>query len=80
MQLSDDEGENMTEHIVGTYIDDLTQIYNGRVLIKGSVDIFNIYTSNDKESSDTRILINGVHTDLLHINLEYWMKKLNQVI
>lgn len=49
MKLSDDEGEDMTEHIVGTHMDDLTQIYNGRVLIKGSVDTNNIFLSNIKE-------------------------------
>lgn len=39
MKLSDDEKENITEHVVGTNMDDLTQIYNGRAIIKGSVNI-----------------------------------------
>lgn len=45
VKLSDDEGENMTEHIVGTHMDDLTQIYNGKVIIKSSVDVTNIFSS-----------------------------------
>lgn len=50
MKLSDDEGEHMTEHIVGTHMDDLTQIYNGKLIIKGSVDVTNIYSSANNQN------------------------------
>lgn len=49
LKLSDDEGENLTEHIVGTHMDDLTQIYNGKLIIKGPVDVKNICSQKNSE-------------------------------
>lgn len=57
MKLSDNEGEDMTEHIVGTHMDDLTQIYNGHVVIKGTTNINNIFvfdTPKNLESQGSR--------------------------
>lgn len=48
--LSDDEGDDMTQHIVGTHIDDLTQIYNGRVTIRGSLTFNNVLVSNTRDN------------------------------
>lgn len=50
MRLSENELENITEHIVGTRMDDLTQIYNGRAIIKGSANIMNTIVSNTQIS------------------------------
>lgn len=48
LKLSDDEGENMTENIVGAH-EDLIQIYSGRISIKGSVSINNVSVSIDTQ-------------------------------
>lgn len=50
MKLSDDERDNITEHVVGTHMDDLTQIYNRRTIIKGSVNILHALVSNKQDS------------------------------
>lgn len=79
LKLSDDEGESMTEHIVGTHMDDLTQIYNGKVVIKGSADVGIIYTSQEYPITDSQVHVNGVPMDFLNLGQKYWMKKINQV-
>lgn len=48
--LSDSEGETMTQHIVGTRLEDLTQIYNGRVVIKGSLSLQNVVVSSNDDN------------------------------
>lgn len=48
--LSDDEGDDMTQHIVGTHIDDLTQIYNGRVAIRGSLTFNNLLVASNRDN------------------------------
>ncbi|XP_055324263.1 uncharacterized protein LOC129578933 [Sitodiplosis mosellana] len=86
LKLSDDEGESMTEHIVGTHMDDLTQIYNGRVRIKGSANVNNIYISQDPSQfaenpiGVSQLRVNGIQFDLLNISQQYWMKTVNQDI
>lgn len=46
LTLSNDEGDDLTQHIIGTHIDDLTQIYNGHVTIRGSVTFDNVLVSS----------------------------------
>lgn len=80
LQLSDDESEHITDHIVGTHIDDLVQIYNGQITVRGSVDMSNIFiSSTEKEAPTSQITINGRPFDLPNLNHLYWMKKVNQV-
>lgn len=86
LKLSDNEGESMTEHIVGTRMSDLTQIYNGKVRIKGSVNVQNIYAKRDptqfaeNPTGVCQVLVNGADFDLLNISQQYWMKSINQVL
>lgn len=46
MQLADRENGDMTEHIIGTNLRDLTQIYNQHVTIKGSLTLINVSVSS----------------------------------
>ncbi|XP_031638196.1 uncharacterized protein LOC116350528 [Contarinia nasturtii] len=82
LHLSDDESEHITDHIVGTHLDDLVQIYHGRVLVRGSVNTNNISVSNpdQEETIRSQILINGILFDLPHLSHQYWMKTVNQDI
>lgn len=75
LRLSDDEGESMTERIVGTHIDDLTQIYNGKIRIKGSAEIDKIYVDQEEQ-----VHVNDIRLEITQLSQQYWMKKLNQVI
>lgn len=79
LKLSDDEGDSMTEHIVGTHMDDLTQIYNGKVRIKGSADVSNIFMSQDNPTVENYVHVNGLKFELMNVSQEYWMKELYQV-
>lgn len=79
LKLSDDEGDSMTEHIVGTHMDDLTQIYNGKVRIKGSADVKNIFMSQDNPAIENHVHVNGVKFELMNVSQQYWMKQINQV-
>lgn len=49
MKLSDSEGESITtQYIVGTHMDDLMQIYNGRTIIRGSVNIVHLLNTQEE--------------------------------
>lgn len=88
MKLSDDEGENMTENIVGTH-EDLIQIYTGRISIRGSVNINKVFVSSDpngfinetaSENVNARqVIVNGVQFALMDLNQKYWIKNIDQV-
>lgn len=88
LKLSDKEGNDMTEHIVGTQMDDLSQIYNGRVLIKGSAKMMNILVFNRQETNNddpqqliqSQIVINNIQFDLLNLHQQYWYKATDQVL
>lgn len=84
----------MTQHIVGTRMEDLSQIYNGRIVIKGSLSLQNVQLpSADGNASPfapievypgitqppAQILIDGAPFDLQSIPQRYWMKSLDQV-
>lgn len=92
--MSDKESDEMTQHIVGTRLEDFSQIYNGRIVIKGSLSLQNVQLSNvDDHSSPlapietdpsmalppAQILIDGTPFDLHSVPQKYWMKSLDQV-
>lgn len=84
MNLSDEEGNQMTEYIVGTHMDDLSQIYNGRVFIKGSANMKNIFVSSlltpDNMNEDAQqIIVNNIPFNLLDLQHQYWFKTTDQV-
>lgn len=89
LKLSDKEGNDMTEHIVGTHMDDLSQIYNGRISIKGSAKIKNILVSNllpetidedPQQLIQSQIIINNMPFDLPNLHQQYWFKTTDQVM
>lgn len=74
----------MTEYIVGTHMDDLSQIYNGRVSIKGTGNMKNIFVSSllpvtNSEDTQQLIQINNIPFDLLNLHQQYWFKSTDQV-
>lgn len=90
LKLSDDEGDDMTEHIIGTHVSDLTQIYNGHISIQGSINMNNVFVSNERVQNNSSvnkdgwlewrpIVINGVPFNIDHLYDEYWMKSSDQV-
>lgn len=88
MKLSDKEGNDMTEYIVGIHMDDLLQIYNGRVSIKGTANMKNILLSsilpvtNNEDSQQlvqSQIVINNLPFDLFNVQQQYWLKNTDQV-
>lgn len=44
--LSEQENREMTQHIVGTRVEDLTQTYSGRVIIRGNLILHNVTLEN----------------------------------
>lgn len=46
LQLADHEDGEMTEHIIGTHLRDLTQIYSQHVTIRGSLTLTNVSVSS----------------------------------
>lgn len=87
LKLSDKEGNDMTEHIVGTHMDDLSQIYNGRVSIKGSAKMKNFLVSNllpetinEDPQQPNQIIINNMPFDLPNLHQQYWFKTTDQVM
>lgn len=88
LKLSDKEGNDMTEHIVGTNMDDLSQIYNGHISIRGSAKMKNILLSSissalnnqdPQQPVQSQIIINNTPFDLLNLPQAYWFKTTDQV-
>lgn len=77
--------DHIVHHTVGTHIDDLSQIYNGRVSIKGSVKLKNISflpvmnNEDSQQMSQSQIVINNTPFDLLSLHQQYWFKTIDQV-
>lgn len=85
----------MTQHIVGTRTEDLSQIYNGRIIIKGSLSLEKVQLvsaggdlspfapiesdPNGGAVPSPQILIDGTPFDLRAVPQRYWMKSLDQV-
>lgn len=67
--------DTIKRHIIGTKTSDLSQIYSGKVTIKGSLTIKNAKTF----SSKTRIFLNDAEVPL-NISSTFWMKSLKQDI
>lgn len=44
--LSDDVDDDLTQHIIGTHMDDLTQIYSSHITIRGSATFNNVLLSS----------------------------------
>lgn len=93
--LSESEGEEFTQHIVGTRLEDLTQIYNGRIVIKGSLSLNHVQVSangdnfftdpiheNPQEQNAVQlpnIVVNNVTFDMANVIQSFWMKSFDQV-
>lgn len=76
-------------------MEDLSQIYNGRIIIKGSLSLQNVQLPSPDNSASpfapiemypgiaiqpsAQILIDGAPFDLRSIPQRYWMKSLDQV-
>lgn len=96
LQLADSEGEDMTQHIIGTRIEDLTQIYNGKIRIRGSLSLKNVLSDvslmepipfddeiNDEPKLNQRpvnIFVNENFFDPSTFPQQFWMKSVDQVI
>lgn len=83
LTLSEREDVKISRHIVGTRMDDLSQIYNGRVLIRGSLKVGNATVGNfdatAQENPFQNVLINGQTFDVTKLHQKYWMKTVDQV-
>lgn len=72
---NDENDEFITKHIVGTRVEDLSQVYNGKVIIKGSLKLSNVILENPK----TSMFINEERFGL-NIAEHFWMKSVDQVV
>lgn len=87
LTLSEREDAKISRHIVGTRMDDLSQIYNGRVIIRGSLKMDNVVISSTVGSFDAAIeenafqnvFVNGHAFDVTKLHEKYWMKSVDQV-
>lgn len=69
------EDETMTaRHIVGTGLEDLSQVYNGKVVIKGSLKLNRVHLERPKTAIFSKL---GLFD--LNIADQYWMKSVDQV-
>ncbi|KAJ6641891.1 hypothetical protein Bhyg_06836 [Pseudolycoriella hygida] len=72
---NEDEGDFISKHIVGTRVEDLSQVYNGKVTIKGSLRLSNVKLDNLK----TILFINNERFGL-NVVEEFWMKSADQTL
>lgn len=84
MQLSEEEGNNMTDYIVGTHMDDFIQIYNGRVLIRGPTNMRNIFVppimnEDSQQTKESQIIMNNNAFNFFNLHQQYWYKSIDQV-
>ncbi len=71
---NEDNDGYVRAHIVGTRVEDLSQIYNGKVIIKGSLKLTNVRMEDPKAS----MFINEQRFGL-NIADHFWMKTIDQV-
>lgn len=65
--------EMLRRHVIGTDTSDLTQIYNKKVVIRGSLTLKNVDTFSPK----TKIIVNNMQVPQ-NISSNFWMKNLMQ--
>lgn len=69
----------ITRHIVGTRIEDLSQIYSGTITIRGSLKLNNLFLDN----LNTKFIVNSDMQNIFNpssIQNMFWMKGVNQNI
>lgn len=75
LTLADSENDEfITKHIVGTKVEDLSQVYNGKVVIKGSLRLSNVILDSPK----TNLVVNNEQFRL-NVAESFWMKSVDQV-
>lgn len=67
------DDEFITKHIVGTRVEDLSQVYNGKVTIKGTLKLSNVILENP-----TSMFVNQERFGL-NVADYFWMKSVDQV-
>lgn len=74
LTISDNANADNLRNVIGTRIEDLSQIYTGKIIIDGSMFLNDLFIDNIKG----QILIEKkiFQSD---VNNYYWMKKVNQV-
>lgn len=93
--LSDDVDDDLTQHIIGTHMDDLTQIYSSHITIRGSATFNNALLSSTSDnffsqpihdsknvsmlSNNAIIQVDGIPFELLQVPHIFWMKSIDQV-
>jgi hypothetical protein len=75
LEIEEEEHSDLlARHIIGTRIDDLSQLYTGKVIINGTLTLQNLQMAENK----SRILVDNRQFDI-GIADKYWMKSINQV-
>lgn len=77
LSLFDGEDDEMTRHVIGTQLEDLAQIYTGKVTIRGSLRVNRV--TLDRPNRMTNVNVNGNDFVVDAIQSNYWMKSMDQV-
>lgn len=78
LTLAEAESDSaFARHIVGTRLEDLSQIYSGKVTINGTLQLADVILDRPRKSS---IFVNGLHFALLDVSKHFWMKHTDQHI
>lgn len=73
LTLADSDERTVARHVIGTQLEDLSQIYTGKVVIRGSLRLENVFL----EQTDI-VSVDG-RTFELNVPSQYWMKSVDQV-
>lgn len=68
------EDQHFTKHVLGTKVEDFSQLYTGRVHLKGSLKLNNMHL----ESQKAQLLLKGL-TASPDTRKYFWMKHFEQV-
>jgi hypothetical protein len=74
--VEEEPSEHLARHIIGTRIEDLTQLYTGKVVIKGSLTLQHLHSS--EKVNRTRLVVDQ-RPFSMRIPEQFWMKSINQV-
>lgn len=69
-----EDDDFVTRHVVGTRVEDLSQVYNGKVVIKGSLKFSNVILDSPK----TKLFVDETQFQL-NVAEHFWMKTVDQV-
>lgn len=75
LTLTEIAENELARHIIGSQLVEFLQIYNGKVVIKGSLRLNNVELTRPR----TNVTVNDYSFNAINLNEKFWMNSVDQV-